>query len=104
MVDRSESRALAQAPAPVQDASWMLVDLLASMVGYDGSEVAVHLAAMSSRGSTEGQIEIVAALWRCEHPRLVDALDLVGRHHPDAAVAREARKAALRARSRLAGV
>jgi hypothetical protein len=104
MVDRSESAAPAQVAEPVQDASWMLVDLLASIVGHDCREVAVHLAAMSARGSTEGQVEIVAGLWRCEHPRLTEALDLLGRHHPDAAVAREARKAALRARSRLAGV
>ncbi|MDQ4084551.1 MAG: hypothetical protein M3165_01920 [Actinomycetota bacterium] len=104
MVDRSESTALAETAAPVQDASWMLVDLLASIVGYDGCEVAVHLAAMSARGSTEGQVEIVAGLWRCDHPHVPEALDLLGRHHPDPVVAREARKAAIRARGRLAGL
>jgi hypothetical protein len=102
MVDRNESRALDQTGEP--DAAWMLVDLLASIVEYDGSEVAAHLAAMSSRSSTAGQVEIVGALWRCEHPRVVEALDLLAGHHPEGAVAREARKAALRARSRLAGL
>ncbi len=36
----------------------------------------------------------------CPHPQVVDALDLLARHHPDALVAREARKSAMRARTR----
>jgi hypothetical protein len=97
------SQAVAAHHAPV-DAAWMLVDLLASIIGQDGDLVTTHLAAMSSRGSTEGQMMIIADLWHCEHPRVVEALDLLGRHHPDSAVAREARKSAMRARGRLAGV
>jgi len=90
--------------APAGDAAWMLVDLLASIVGREGAEVSAHLAAMSSRGSTDGQVMIIAELWHCEHPRVVDALDLLARHHPDSAVAREARKSAMRARGRRAGI
>jgi hypothetical protein len=104
MADRNGSQALAAQAAPSGDAAWMLVDLLASIVGREGAEVTAHLAAMSSRGSTQGQVMIVAELWHCEHPRVVDALDLLARHHPDPAVAREARKSAMRARGRLAGV
>jgi hypothetical protein len=104
MADRIGSQAVAAHMAPSHDAAWMLVDLLASIAGRDGPEVTRHLAAMSSRGSTEGQVMIVAGLWHCEHPRVVDALDLVGRHHPDTAVAREARKSAMRARGSRAGV
>jgi hypothetical protein len=103
MVDRNASQALTAGPAAAHDASWMLVDLLASIVGHDGSEVARHLAAMSARGSTEGQVEIVAELWRCGHPHVLEALDLLGRHHPESAVAREARKAAMRTRTRAVG-
>jgi hypothetical protein len=104
MAEHIGSQAVAAPVAPSPDAAWMLVDLLASIVGRDGAEVTAHLAAMSSRGSSEGQVLIVAELWHCAHPRVVDALDLLGRHHPDAAVAREARKSAMRARGRLAGV
>lgn len=104
MADRIGPQAVAARVAPSHDAAWMLVDLLASIVGHDGPEVTAHLAAMSSRGSTEGQVMIVADLWYCEHPRVVDALDLLARHHPDSAVAREARKSAMRARGRLTGL
>jgi len=104
MADRIGSHALAQRAEPSGDAAWMLVDLLASIVGREGAEVTAHLAAMSSRGSTDGQVMIVAGLWHCEHPRVVEALDLLSRHHPDPAVAREARKSAMRARGRIAGV
>jgi hypothetical protein len=48
-------------------------------------------------------VEIVAELWRCGHPHVLEALDLLGRHHPESAVAREARKAAMRARTRAVG-
>lgn len=89
--------------APPADAHWMLVDLLASIVGADGGEIAVHMAAMNRRGSAEGQREVVGDLAGCAHPRVVDALDLLARHHPDPVVAREARKSAMRVRSRLAG-
>ena len=104
IADRIGSQAVAAQVAPSPDAAWMLVDLLASIVGQEGDQVTAHLAAMSSRGSSDGQVMIVAELWHCDHPRVVDALDLLGRHHPDTAVAREARKSAMRARGRLAGV
>jgi hypothetical protein len=104
MADRTGSQALAADAAPAHDAAWMLVDLLASIVGRAGHEVTAHLAAMSSRGSTDGQVMIVAELWHCEHPRVVDALELLACHHPDATVARAARKSAMRARGRLVGV
>jgi hypothetical protein len=103
MVDRIGSPAAAEAAAPACDASWLLVDLLASIVGYDAGEVARHLRAMSARGSSEGQVEIVATLWRCDHPQVAEALDLLGGHHPDHLVAREARKSAMRARTRAIG-
>ncbi|MDQ4007610.1 MAG: hypothetical protein M3211_05900 [Actinomycetota bacterium] len=82
------------------DAVWMLVDLLASIVGADDREAAWHIAAMHARGSVDGQCEVVADMCGCDHPGVVDALQLLGRLHPDPAVAREARKSALRARTR----
>lgn len=104
MIDGTATQAPAGTADPAGDASWMLVDLLASIVGRDGAEVSRHLAAMSSRGSTEGQVEIVAGLCQCRHPQLLAALELMAEHHPDPAVAREARKSALRARTRAVAV
>jgi hypothetical protein len=82
------------------DAVWMLVDLLASIVGADDREAAWHIAAMHARGSVDGQCEVVADMCGCDHPGVVDALQLLARLHPDPAVAREARKSVLRARTR----
>jgi hypothetical protein len=87
-----------------EDPCWQLVDALAGVVDADDGEVRVHLAAMNARGSAEGQRRVVAALWRCEHARLVAVLELLAGHHPEPEVAREARKSVFRARSRLAGV
>jgi len=86
-----------------QDLQWLFVDTLACIVGADESEVRAHLAAMDARGSREGQERIMAQLWRCDHPQTLDALDLLAGHHPDEAVAREARKAAMRTRTRALG-
>jgi hypothetical protein len=100
MPGTSTTHASGAGAAAFPDAHWMLVDLLASIVGADGGEIAVHMAAMDSRGSADGQRDVVAELWRCDHPRIIDALDLLARHHPDESVARAARKSALRVRTR----
>jgi hypothetical protein len=82
------------------DLQWLFVDTLAGIVGAGESDVRAHLAAMNDQGSREGQQRIMAQLWRCAHPQTVDALELLARHHPDEVVAREARKAAMRTRTR----
>ena len=87
-----------------QQAQWLLVDTLAGIVDADERDVRTHMAAMNAGGSSRGQCQIVAELWRCGHPRLVSALDLHARHHPDPAVARAARKSAMRVRTRAAAV
>lgn len=106
MVDRmtSQARESRAVQWEHQDPQWLLVDTLACILAAADSEVSEHLSHMDSRGSSDGQRQVIAELWRCDHPRIAEALDLLARHHPDAVVAREARKAALRARSRLAGV
>ena len=48
--------------------------------------------------------EIVAGLWQVRHPAVIDLLTTLSEHHPDAAVARAARKAAFKARSAGAGL
>ena len=49
------------------------------------------------------QAELVAGLWRVDHPAVTDLLTALSDHHPDPAVARAARKAAFKARSRCLG-
>ena len=103
MATRIGTHPLAAQGAPADDAVWMLVDLLASIIGADDDEVAMHVAAMHSRGSVGGQCQIVADMAGCEHPRALETLDLLACYHPDAAVAREARKCAMRVRTRALG-
>ena len=47
-----------------------------------------------------GQANLVAGLWEVSHPGLIGLLTALGEHHHDPAVAKAARKAALKARSR----
>jgi hypothetical protein len=100
MVDRVGTHMLAEQATPARDAVWMLVDLLASIIGSDDDEVAMHVAAMNARGSVEGQCQIVADMACSDHPRALDTLDLLAAYHPDPGVAREARKSAMRVRTR----
>ena len=46
------------------------------------------------------QAELVAGLWQVGHPGLIGLLTALGDHHHDPAVAKAARKAAFKARSR----
>jgi hypothetical protein len=43
----------------------------------------------------------VAGLWRVEHPAVTELLTTLSDHHPEPDVAKAARKAAFKARSRL---
>lgn len=43
------------------------------------------------------------AVWRVDHPATADVLEAMGRLHPDKKAAKEARKAAFKARSQQAG-
>jgi hypothetical protein len=53
-------------------------------------------------GPHDAQVAAVQQLWRQPHPAVPDVLDLVGRHHPTAAVAKAARKASMQRASYLA--
>ncbi|MFI9174787.1 hypothetical protein ACIGXB_36025 [Streptomyces lincolnensis] len=55
------------------------------------------------RGLVEGLAQqhsgFFTAAWRVDHPATADVLEAMGRLHPDKRVAKEARKAAFKARS-----
>jgi hypothetical protein len=90
-----------QADLQPEDRTWLLVDLGAGLLEEaDPSDVVAELL---PDVPADAQAEIVAGLWRVDHPGVTDLLTALSEHHPDPAVARAARKAAFRARSPSAG-
>jgi hypothetical protein len=79
------------------DRTWLLVDLGAGLL--EEADPRDVVAELLPEVSAEAQAEIVAGLWQVRHPGVIDLLTTLAEHHPDAAVARAARKAAFKARS-----
>jgi hypothetical protein len=80
-----------------EDRTWLLVDLGAGLLEEaDPQDVVAELL---PEVPPAAQAEIVAGLWRVDHPGVIDLLTALSEHHPDPAVARAARKAAFKARS-----
>ena len=84
-----------------EDRAWLLVDLGAGLL--EEAEPADVVAELLPDVSADAQAEIVAGLWRVDHPGVTDLLTALSEHHQDPAVARAARKAAFKARSAAAG-
>jgi hypothetical protein len=90
-----------QAELRPEDRTWLLVDLGAGLLEEaDPTDVVSELL---PDVPADAQAEIVAGLWRVDHPGVTDLLTALSKHHPDPAVARAARKAAFKARSPSAG-
>jgi hypothetical protein len=79
------------------DRTWLLVDLGAGLL--EEADPRDVVAELLPEVTAEAQAEIVAALWRVDHPAVIDLLTTLSEHHPDRGVARAARKAAFKARS-----
>jgi hypothetical protein len=80
-----------------EDRAWLLVDLGAGLLEEaDPQDVVAELL---PEVPPDAQAELVAGLWRVNHPGVTDLLTALSDHHPDPAVARAARKAAFKARS-----
>ncbi|WP_214413646.1 hypothetical protein [Sphaerisporangium fuscum] len=80
-----------------EEVLWMSVDMLAlALPGAedDPEELAENLAAAGP------PVHVIEEMWRVEHPDVAEVLDLLGRHLPDRELAKAARKAAFKARSR----
>jgi len=84
-----------------EDRAWLLVDLGAGLL--EEAEPTDVVAELLPDVAADAQAEIVAGLWRVDHPGVTDLLTALSEHHPDPAVARAARKAAFKARSAAAG-
>jgi len=80
-----------------EDRTWLLVDLGAGLL--EEADPRDVVAELLPDVTADAQAEIVAGLWRVDHPGVTDLLTALGEHHPDPAVARAARKAAFKARS-----
>jgi len=84
-----------------EDRTWLLVDLGAGLL--EEADPRDVVAELLPEVPPRAQAEIVAGLWRVDHPGVVDLLTALSEHHPDPAVSRAARKAAFKARSPGAG-
>lgn len=71
-----------------------MVDLFAAALDDGGPE---ELNAQLPAGGSEGPLE---DMWRLEHPRVREVLEVVGRHHSDKTVAKTARRSLAKLRSR----
>jgi hypothetical protein len=80
------------------DSAWLLVDLGAGLLEEAAPDAVV--AELLPDLPPHAQAELVAGLWRVEHPAVTDLLTTLSDHHPEPDVAKAARKAAFKARSR----
>ncbi|TJZ51130.1 hypothetical protein FCH28_21800 [Streptomyces piniterrae] len=96
-------RAAPGIPEPSQDMIfWLTVDTIAAQLDSADDEAAGELRDLV-RGLTEQHSGFFDAAWRVDHPATADVLEAMGRLHPDKKAAKEARKAAFKARSRRDG-
>jgi hypothetical protein len=79
------------------DRTWLLVDLGAGLL--EEADPRDVVAELLPEVPPAAQADIVAGLWRVDHPGVIDLLTALSEHHPDEGVARAARKAAFKARS-----
>ncbi|QUW82783.1 hypothetical protein SMIR_29710 [Streptomyces mirabilis] len=79
---------------------WLTIDTIAAQLSAEGNSAELQ-------GLVEGLAQqhggFFAAAWRVDHPATPDVLEAMGRLHPDKKVAKEARKAAFKARSQQGG-
>ncbi|MEU4039359.1 hypothetical protein [Streptomyces collinus] len=94
-------RGAAGVPAPSQDlVFWLTIDTVAAQLAAEGNSDELQ-ALVEGLAAQHGGF--FAAAWRVEHPATADVLEAMGRLHPDKKVAKEARKAAFKARSQQGG-
>ncbi|MGW2235851.1 hypothetical protein [Streptomyces sp. NPDC001759] len=94
-------RGASDVPAPSEAMIfWLTIDTVAAQLAAEGNseelrELVQGLAAQHG--------EFFTTAWRVDHPATADVLEAMGRLHPDKRVAKEARKAAFKARSQQGG-
>ncbi|MFF5936112.1 hypothetical protein [Streptomyces sp. NPDC012508] len=88
----------ADVPAPSESMIfWLAIDTIAAQLDARGDLDELRELIEGLTGRHSGFFD---AAWRVEHPATAEVLEAMGRLHPDKASAKEARKAAFKARSR----
>ncbi|MFE2377689.1 hypothetical protein [Streptomyces sp. NPDC059398] len=91
-------RGAADVPAPPESMIfWLAIDTLAAQLDADGEVEELQGLVEGLTGQHSGFFD---AAWRVEHPATAEVLEAMGRLHPDRKAAKDARKAAFKARSR----
>jgi hypothetical protein len=73
-----------------------LIDVLAAALDIGGPD-SVIACLQDEEGSLP---DLMDTLWRMDHPRVGEVLEVIGRHHPAKPVAKAARKALMKHRNR----
>jgi hypothetical protein len=79
---------------------WLTIDTVAAQLAAEGNSEELRALVQGLAQQHGGFFE---AVWRVDHPATADVLEAMGRLHPDKRVAKEARKAAFKARSQHGG-
>ncbi|MEU1182713.1 hypothetical protein ABZ464_34770 [Streptomyces sp. NPDC005820] len=88
-------------PAPSEDlVFWLTIDTVAAQLTAEGNSEELQALVEGLAAQHSG---FFAAAWRVDHPATPDVLEAMGRLHPDKRIAKEARKAAFKARSQQNG-
>ncbi|RFC75827.1 hypothetical protein [Streptomyces sp. AcE210] len=91
----------ADVPAPPESLIfWLTVDTIAAQLALEGNSDELQGLVEGLAAQHRG---FFAAAWKVDHPATADVLEAMGRLHPDKKVAKEARKAAFKARSAQGG-
>ncbi|MFC8898919.1 hypothetical protein [Streptomyces cinereoruber] len=91
-------RSAADVPAPPESMIfWLAIDTIAAQLDAEGDLEELQELIEGLTGRHGGFFE---AAWRVEHPATAEVLEAMGRLHRDKGTAKEARKAAFKARSR----
>ncbi|MER5423723.1 hypothetical protein [Streptosporangium roseum] len=94
------ARGLAAPALSQEEVLWMSVDMLALAISAAEDDPETFAENMAASGPPAHVIE---EMWRVDHPEVVEVLELLGRSLNDQNVAKAARKAAFKARSRAIG-
>ncbi|MGW5457695.1 hypothetical protein [Streptomyces sp. NPDC003996] len=90
-------RGAAGVPAPSEElVFWLTIDTVAAQLAAEGNSEELQALVEGLAAQHSG---FFSAAWRVEHPATAEVLEAMGRLHPDKKVAKEARKAAFKARS-----
>ncbi|HZF90683.1 hypothetical protein [Streptomyces sp.] len=94
-------RGAADVPPPSETmVFWLTIDTVAAQLAAEGNSAELRALV---EGLAEQHSGFFSAVWRVDHPATADVLEAMGRIHPDKKIAKEARKAAFKARSQQGG-